>query len=303
MTIDAPAGTQVAPDGTVTLPSNGEVTAADGTVIHAPGGTRITPNGTTVIPGGTDASLNSTGGVTLYPTGGATVAPTGMVTFPQGSGGGKVTLTNGQTLTLREDVLFTFDDEVPLGYYVSIVNPFEDVSESDWFYDEVMFAYAHNIMFGMSTEPMLFAPNDTVTRGMVATLLCYLAGAPDVSGITNTFEDVVPEDWYYNALLWAAANGIVDAGGAFGPKDFCALQDMVVMFNNYANRTGLELVPVREYTAFADDADISENARAAVEATYRAGIVNGKQGSFGPLGFTTRAELATMVKMLIELAQ
>ena len=35
-------------------------------------------------------------------------------------------------------------------------NPFADISEGDWFYDDVMYAYANRLMVGTSADPMLF---------------------------------------------------------------------------------------------------------------------------------------------------
>jgi hypothetical protein len=88
-------------------------------------------------------------------------------------------------------------------------NPFADIKSSDWFYGDVEYVTTDNLMFGTSTEPMLFSPNMTLTRGMVVTVLYRIAGSPDVSGLTNPFDDVDEGKWYTDAVKWATTNGIV----------------------------------------------------------------------------------------------
>ena len=58
--------------------------------------------------------------------------------------------------------------------------PFPDVDENDWFYDEVVYVYENGLMNGVENNQ--FAPNTATNRAMLATILYRLAGQPDVSG-------------------------------------------------------------------------------------------------------------------------
>ena len=268
ITIDTPAGKDpvVGDDGKITLPGGGTITTDDGTKIVVPPGTIITPDG--------------------------------KISFPKGSGGGKVTHESGHSFDIIEDAVIILDDDVPLGYFVSITNPFADIKTSDWFFDYVIFAYTHGLMVGTSTDPMMFSPNVTTTRGMVVTVLYRMAGSPDVSGLKNPFDDVPAGTWYTDAVIWAANKGIVAGygNGKFGPNDNITREQLATMLNNYAVKMGLKLPVTREYTGFKDDADIANYAKDAIERFFKAGIISGKPGNvFDPKGDATRAEFATML--------
>jgi uncharacterized repeat protein (TIGR02543 family) len=183
------------------------------------------------------------------------------------------------------------------------VNPFTDVRGTDWFFDAVVYVNHYGLMIGTSTDPMLFSPNLTLTRGMVVTVLYRIEGSPDVSGLANPFNDLIDGAWYADAVKWAYHNGIVSGygGGKFGPNDDITRQDMAVMLNNYANFAGKELPKIRGYPGFLDEADIANYAKEAVERFFMAAIINGKPGNvFDPRGQATRAEFATMLMNFAE---
>ena len=193
------------------------------------------------------------------------------------------------------------------------VNPFEDVSGTDWFVDSVIYIYEKGLMNGTSTSPMLFSPDMPLTRGMIVTVLFRLAGSPILSGTGspdgangtsgansagNPFDDVNAGEWYTDAVIWAAANGIVNGygDGNFGPEDNITRQDLAAILVRYAEFAGITLPVSREYAVFSDDSTIADYAKEAVESLYRAAIVNGyPDGAFEPEWEATRAEFATML--------
>ena len=87
------------------------------------------------------------------------------------------------------------------------VNPFEDVSSSAYYYDAVLWAVENGITDGVSETE--FDPTGECTRAQMVTFLWRAAGQPD-AGTSNPFTDVDEEEYYYEAILWAAANGITD---------------------------------------------------------------------------------------------
>ncbi|MFR8237614.1 MAG: immunoglobulin-like domain-containing protein, partial [Dorea sp.] len=91
--------------------------------------------------------------------------------------------------------------------------PYEDVAETDWFYDEVAYNYYAETMTG--TDPTHFSPYATLVRAQFATILHRIEGEPVVA-YTNRFPDVPDKQFYSTAVLWAAdakvVTGYTDSG-------------------------------------------------------------------------------------------
>jgi len=194
-------------------------------------------------------------------------------------------------------------EELPEGELpLSGIFPFEDVIESNWFYKDVYYMWEHSLMNG--TSATLFSPNETLTRGMVVTVLYRMLGSPDVSVLEMPFTDVGEDAWYYNAVKWAADNGIAlgIGGGAFAPNVNVTREQMAAFLYRYAEFTETELPGDVEYEGFADQADISDFAVKYVEALFKADIIRGKENNrFDPKGTATRAEYAAVLHRFIEM--
>ena len=80
-----------------------------------------------------------------------------------------------------------------------------DLNTGVWYHPYTDYVISHSLMRGLSST--LFAPNQSMTRGMMVTTLYRLAGEPQVEG-TATFQDVKSSAYYANAVAWAEANGI-----------------------------------------------------------------------------------------------
>ncbi len=106
-------------------------------------------------------------------------------------------------------------------------NPFADVAETDYYYDAVMWAVENGITNGVSETS--FAPNAACTRGQVATFLWRASGKPSPVSKDNPFTDIMEEDYYYTAVLWAVENGITQGvgDGKFAPSDCCTRGQIV----------------------------------------------------------------------------
>ena len=96
-------------------------------------------------------------------------------------------------------------------------NPFDDINASDYYYDAVLWAVENGVTNGISATA--YGPGVAMTRGQMVTLLWRAYGAPRATG-TNPFTDVSASDYYYDAVLWAVANGITVGTSAttFGPE-------------------------------------------------------------------------------------
>ena len=109
---------------------------------------------------------------------------------------------------------------------VSGVNPFTDVTSSDYFYKAVIWAVQNGITNG--TDEHTFSPNDTCQRAHIVTFLYRAHSSPSVSAPENFF-DVGPTDYFYDAVRWAVINGITNGTdtNTFSPYDTCTRGQIV----------------------------------------------------------------------------
>lgn len=115
---------------------------------------------------------------------------------------------------------------------VNETNPFGDVNEDAYYYEAVLWAVERGITEGTSTDT--FSPDDTCTRGQMATFPYRYADSPVVSD-DNTFEDVDAAAYYYDAVLWASQEGITNgtSATAFAPNDICTRAQIVTFLYRY----------------------------------------------------------------------
>ena len=179
-------------------------------------------------------------------------------------------------------------------------NPFTDVSEKDWFYGDVMFAYENGLMIG--TGNAQFRPHGTATRGMMATILWRMAGSPAPKG-NSSFTDVEAGTWYTDAIAWTAENGIFLGYGnnKVGPNDSITREQLAAIFFRYADYKGCDMTAKGELDKFRDAGKVSDYARAAMQWAVGSGLIQGKpDGVLDPQGTATRAEIAAMLHRFLE---
>ncbi len=179
-------------------------------------------------------------------------------------------------------------------------NPFTDVKETDWFYEDVLFVYENGIMLG--TSDTTFSPNGTATRGMMAAILWRMEGSPDPSN-ENPFTDVPAGEYYTDAITWTNERGIFDGygGGLFGPDDPITRQQLATIFYRYAEYKGYDLTPTDSLDRFTDKGEIADWAQEAVQWAGGSGLMFGTTGTtFDPTDTATRAQIAAMLHRFIE---
>lgn len=142
-----------------------------------------------------------------------------------------------------------------------------------------------------------------MTRGMMVAVLWRMAGRPDTNEYENSFTDVQGGRWYYDAVRWAAANGIVSGfgDGTFRPSYNITREQMAAMLFRYARFMNFEMPRIRT-GSFYDDIYVSRWARASVNAMFEAGVISGRPGNvFDPQGEATRAEVAALLKNFLNI--
>ena len=181
-----------------------------------------------------------------------------------------------------------------------VVNPFTDVFEKDWFYDDAMFVYKNGLMLG--TSKTLFGPHGTVTRGMMATILWRMEGSLAPKG-ENSFTDVEAGRWYADAITWTTENGIF-AGYSkdkFGPDDPITREQLTAIFYRYADYKGYKLTVTENLDKFEDADKITDYAKTVMQWAVGNGLIKGKSETLlDPQGTATRAEIAAMLHRFVE---
>ena len=172
---------------------------------------------------------------------------------------------------------------------------FDDVSRNAWYRDAVDFVVGNDLMNGVSNN--LFAPNDTMTRAMVVTVLYRLEGEPYTYGSTR-FTDVVSGSWYADAVAWASENGIVKGTSdtTFSPKQDVTREQLAAILYRYSEYCGYRTSGGMSIAGFSDADEVSAYARDAVRWAYGIGLIEGRTAAtLAPKGTATRAEVATIL--------
>ena len=97
---------------------------------------------------------------------------------------------------------------------------FSDVNARtcSWAANAVDFMNEYGLVKGTGTST--FGWKGSMTRGDFVLILYRNAGSPSVYGVSNPFTDVKSTDYYYEAVLWAYRNNVVNGTSTttFGPK-------------------------------------------------------------------------------------
>lgn len=289
--------------------ANGEGTAIIYTVTYVGGGSSSSGTPTTTYAVNVNAATN---GAVAADKKTASKGTTVTVTASPSKGyvvdGVKVVDKDGKDVAVTEKdgkyvftmpgsavtVTGTFKAETPVAL------PFTDVKSGDWFYPAVQYAYAQGLMTG--TSATTFAPNGTMNRAMIVTVLYRLEKSPAVTGASK-FTDVPAGQWYSDAVAWAAANKIVNGYDetTFGPMNAVTREQMAAILFRYEQYKGLENVTLEEnLNRFPDQDKISAYAIPALQWAVGQKIINGNaDGTLDPTGTATRAQVAQIFTNLL----
>lgn len=176
---------------------------------------------------------------------------------------------------------------------------FTDVPVDAWYYEWVKKAVGAGLFKGVTETE--FAPNNSMTRAMVVTVLHRMAGTPSASA-QHSFADVEDGIWYSDAIRWAFETGIVNGVSAtrFGVSESITREQLVAMLYRYATHCGYDTTARADLSVFLDAAAISEYALEPMRWAVANGIVGGDQGSLNPTGKATRAQCAKMLMAFLE---
>lgn len=175
-------------------------------------------------------------------------------------------------------------------------NPFTDVGNGDWFYEDVLYVYNQGLMEGTGADT--FSPDAAVTRGQAVTILWRMAGSPVVN-FAMDFSDVTEDTWCAEAIRWAASEGIAKgfADGSFGQDVYVSREQLAAFLYREVQRQGggftgmwyfpLNYPDIEELGAFADE---------AMHWCVMTGVLQGTaDGRLAPKATVDRAQLSAIL--------
>ena len=142
----------------------------------------------------------------------------------------------------RESVVYIHDCEVPLDgdYCDKCINQYMDAPMSAFIDMEQEPTHADAVQFidqlgGFNNLNQSESPYDYImTRGMFIALLFRYDGADGSSFSTAVFEDVPIDEWYGEAIAWAANIGVIDTErDLFEPREYISSEEMAKIMYDY----------------------------------------------------------------------
>lgn len=184
-----------------------------------------------------------------------------------------------------------------LGAKYVVTREFIDLFPDQWYYKDVYSAYDRGLFNGLSTE--VFAPNDSMTRGMMITVLGRLAGVDteEYQDVEIPFTDVAAKAYYAPYIAWAYTTGVTTGASAttFEPERPVTREQAAAFLARYLKHIKVTLPDCGNPTAsYGDAAKIADYAVPFIQEMSRCGIFKGDtDGNFRPRDKITRAEAAT----------
>ncbi len=165
---------------------------------------------------------------------------------------------------------------------------FSDVTETDWFAAAVSYAVENGLFDGISDTT--FAPNDTMTRAMIWTVLARAAGEDTTTG----------DSWYEAGMDWATEAGISDGND---PDGSVTREQLAAMLYRYEQSKGGGFTGSWMFQMEYDDlSEVSDWATEAIYWMVMNGVITGtSETTLDPNEIATRAQVAAMVMRYLEL--
>jgi hypothetical protein len=176
---------------------------------------------------------------------------------------------------------------------------FADIPFGYWAYDYIMGIYDANVTTGCSQAPLMYCPENTVTREQMAVFITRALNqvpADGYCGTTNPFPDVAFDRWSCKNIRKLYELGITTGyqDGRFGPDDPVTREQMAVFITK-----ALAAVPPDGYCGITNpftDVPFDRWSCEFVKKLAEMEITTGYgDGRFGPEDYVTRAQMAVFL--------
>ena len=202
------------------------------------------------------------------------------------------------TVTLDQSSEIQLADNLTDTFQPAAGGTFTDVPATHWAAGAVEFVSSQGLLQG--TGASAFAPGQPMTRAMLVTALWREAGSPVVNYAMD-FDDVDEDQWYTEAVRWAASEGIVTGTGkGFSPDAALTRESLAAILFRYAGGQA----DADQLDSYADGAGVSAWAREAMNWAVAQGLITGKSGGrLDPGGTASRAEVSAILMRYVQSAQ
>jgi len=164
---------------------------------------------------------------------------------------------------------------------------FKDVDADAWYHAFVDYAVSEGLMSGVSADQ--FAPNGTMTRAMVWTVLARMDGQALEGG----------SPWYAKAQEWSMSKGVSDGTN---PDGAITREQLVTMLYSYLGDPAVSEADRAGLDAFGDNAKLNGWAADPMAWAVANGVISGvTEDTLDPQGLATRAQVAAILKRFCEL--
>lgn len=157
---------------------------------------------------------------------------------------------------------------------------------------------SRGILAGMGNDK--FQGELPITRAMVSAVLMRISVDKNINTQTK-FTDVKAGDWFNEAVMWAAGNGLFVGypDGSFKPNKLVSRQELAVILQKFLALHGINMDEVKTWT-YNDLDKIPAWSKDAVVAMAKIALVNGQTDTmYNPESEFTREELAVMLYNII----
>lgn len=240
-----------------------------------------------------------------FPYGSSTSTPAGTVVGGGGVSGG---MSKNDTAALPDEKIDETDeanksnitDDVKTDDTANETEAikFTDVPEGHWASTAVERLAALGVIKGRGDG--IFAPDAFVTRSEFAAFLAR-CGEAEIIGGASDFADVEGDGEFSGYIAWCAVNNLImgNENGEFMPDENITREDAAVIILRFMNFKNVK-IPDGD-VSFADQNEISDYAKTAVDNVNKLGIMNGKGNNiFAPKDKITRSEAATVFGRVID---
>ncbi len=174
----------------------------------------------------------------------------------------------------------------------------------NWAHEGIDFVVTRGLFNGMSKDT--FAPDKTMTRAMLVTVLWRCAGEPEAQWAE--FSDVPIDRWYSKAVAWGAEEGVITGytDGTFRPDNQITREQLATILFRFAPLMEMDPKDRMELDSFPDAQKVQSYAKEALCWAVAKGFVNGVYHSstgetfLRPDSSATRAQVATILMRFLQ---
>lgn len=145
-------------------------------------------------------------------------------------------------------------------------------------------------------------PISPIERCMFITAIYNLSDidADDIDTSQNNFIDILPNSFYYNPVIWATENNIINgtSDNTFSPNNYITREQISIIINNFI--MSKNIIVSYDMHSFNDYGKMNTYALDAINNMQNLGILTADStGNFRPGDYVTVAELSKIMQNIL----